>query len=87
MNIFLTDKIYFHFDGEMMVVKGGMMRGLVKVMVYVFLVVMIKGEIKKGEAVRFVLKVAHPLCEHQLHTFLETHFVGFVANPYIGLIG
>ena len=48
MNIFLTDKIYFHFDGEMMVVKGTMMRILVNVMVYVFLVVMIKGERKEG---------------------------------------
>ena len=87
MNIFLTDKIYFHFDGEMMVVKGGMMRGLVKVMVYVFLVVMIKGEIKKGEAVRFVLKVAHPLCEHQLHTLLKAQLVRFISDAYIGLIG
>lgn len=34
---------------KMMVVKGTMMRILVKVMVYVFLVVMIKGEIKEGQ--------------------------------------
>lgn len=35
---------------KMMVVKGTMMRILVKVMVYVFMMVVIKGEIKEGEA-------------------------------------
>ena len=34
---------------KMMVVEGVVMRVLVKVMVYVFLMVMIKGEIKEGE--------------------------------------
>lgn len=37
---------------KMMVVKGTMMRILVKVMVYVFMMVVIKGEIMKGEAGR-----------------------------------
>lgn len=37
---------------KMMVVKGTMMRILVKVMVYVFMMVVIKGEIKEGKAGR-----------------------------------
>ena len=45
-------KFIFILMVKMMVVKGTMMRILVKVMVYVFMMVVIKGEIKEGEAGR-----------------------------------
>ena len=34
-----------------------------------------------------VLKIAHPLCEHQLHAFLKAQLVRFVADTYIGFVG
>ena len=36
---------------------------------------------------RLVLKIAHPLCEHQLHAFLKAQLMRFVADTYIGFVG